>query len=360
MKPLKDNTKFTLANIFGSLIKNDRAISAAKTLPWWATIIVLLIATFLPVVPLMSSTANSSGDDFVSNVTYSFDRDITDLSIKLHNKNHSFVVNDNKLLEYRINDVPVTDLDDTKPIERYVNVKENQYELDIYFSNREMSGEHSINTLVNDIKKIQYKRGEGYMRPADEQGEDKNYYIPSFMVFHPRGLVVCMYKHNSIAQATTYVGDWKKTATNTDLITRTLTVEGFTIPTDLEGMTDSYKYIEGSLNNWKAIFVEGYETRKSETLLYNTLIYFAIYVGLVLFLGLLIFILTRGKRNLNRYLKWYQCIAISIWASLAPGILSLILGFIIPNYAVMFFILFEGVRVMWLTMKQLSPTQAAR
>ncbi|MCR4880242.1 MAG: hypothetical protein K5906_04740, partial [Bacilli bacterium] len=77
---------------------------------------------------------------------------------------------------------------------------------------------------------------------------------------------------------------------------------------------------------------------------------------LTLFLGLLMFLLTRGKRNFNNYLKWYQCMCISAWAAFTPGLLGLIFGFLMPAYAIMFFILFMGVRVMWLSMKQLSPT----
>ena len=104
---------------------------------------------------------------------------------------------------------------------------------------------------------------------------------------------------------------------------------------------------------------DSYLAIKNKSLVVSTFMYWGIYAGLTLFLGLLIFLLTRGKRNFNNYLKWYECLAISGWASFTPGLLGMIMGFILTSYAIMFFILFMGVRIMWLSMKQLSPTYQA-
>jgi maltodextrin utilization protein YvdJ len=72
-------------------------------------------------------------------------------------------------------------------------------------------------------------------------------------------------------------------------------------------------------------------------------------------MGLMIFLLTRGKKNIFHIYTFGDCEKIAAWSMVSPALLSLILGFIFTDYAMMFFIILLGLRVMWLSMKQLRP-----
>ena len=72
-------------------------------------------------------------------------------------------------------------------------------------------------------------------------------------------------------------------------------------------------------------------------------------------MGLMVFLLTRGKKNIFRVYTFGDCQKISAWSMVSPALLGMILGFFIQDYAMMFFIILLGVRVMWLSMKQLRP-----
>ena len=87
----------------------------------------------------------------------------------------------------------------------------------------------------------------------------------------------------------------------------------------------------------------------------TSLLFLGIYVGLVFVMGLLVFVLTRGKNNMFNYLTFIDTQKIVWWACLTPAILAMILGFILTNFAQMMFIVLLGLRVMWISMKQLRP-----
>ena len=81
----------------------------------------------------------------------------------------------------------------------------------------------------------------------------------------------------------------------------------------------------------------------------------AINAGIVLIMGFMVWILTRGKNNPYRLFTVWHGFATAFWCSLTPAILTVGLGFLIKNFASTLFPLLLGVRVMWLTMKSLRP-----
>ena len=77
--------------------------------------------------------------------------------------------------------------------------------------------------------------------------------------------------------------------------------------------------------------------------------------GLTLILGLVVFLMTRGKNNPNREIKWYQSFLIVFYASLCPAILSLAFGFLFTGMEIMLYVITFGFRVMWMSVKSLRP-----
>ena len=81
----------------------------------------------------------------------------------------------------------------------------------------------------------------------------------------------------------------------------------------------------------------------------------AIYAGLEVIFGLVVFLLTRGKRNPFRVYTFWETQKIAYWAGVAPALLSLALGFLLTQFSLMLFIFLFGMRLMWLSMKTMRP-----
>ena len=74
-------------------------------------------------------------------------------------------------------------------------------------------------------------------------------------------------------------------------------------------------------------------------------------------MGFLMWLLTRGKNNPNNYFTPWLTQKVEARLALAPGILTMILGFFLPQYVPIGFIVTLGLRVMWISMKELRPLQ---
>lgn len=67
--------------------------------------------------------------------------------------------------------------------------------------------------------------------------------------------------------------------------------------------------------------------------------------------------MTRGKKNPFREIKFIETMKMIGVAALCPAIISCLVGFIMPGYAPLLFMLTLGMRVMWMSTKTLSPYQ---
>ena len=356
-KKLSKEAKFNLKNGFGSLINNQCAIEAGKSLPWWSAIIVGLLAAFLPMIPIMVNIFNTNGSNYITTATtYSFERNLAITLTDLKEKKAHLDVDANHYLTYSLENeqgekVPQT-VTDPVIISKHINEQSHQYTIISYFLadyNNKTASDY-----YNDILNETYRVGTTDKKTSADP-ENSTYYTPTLMFFYKEGFAFSIKKINTTTSATSFAGDFTHVEP-CDLVERLGNVQGMARPTNINEITTEYE--QGVVENTKPFLDESFYENKNRSILYNLTIYYSVYVGLILFLGLLIFLLTRGKKNLNNYLRLHQCLRISAWAALAPGILSL-LGFLMSSYAIMMFILFFGIRIMWLTMKQLSPVAAA-
>lgn len=356
---MKEKAKRNLGNIFGSLISNQRAIDGAKEMPWYVALIFLLLSAFIPVIPLMTNISSSYGSQFLKTYTYDLDTALTGAAINMRKENKEFIIKDDKLTYYVDNTPKIIDTtQDLTPVGSYINSQTNEYELLIYHSSRLTSKvENNLSNLINEVNKIKFISGS--TNEYVEGTEGVTTYIPHILILHTDVLYLVTYKIGTTTVANTLSGynykNLTKLSSNNqlNLLEYTLTVDGKIL--DDTSIIDTANK-SAVLSNWKKVFDKAYEDVKSRTLLYNTLIFIGIYFGLILFMGLMVWLLTRGKKNMFHFLKIWDCQKISYWASLSPAILALILGFIMPQFASMSFIVLEGIRIMWLSMKQLKPT----
>ena len=356
---MNPKAKKFLSNFFFGLFSNDHAIEGSKSNPWWVCLIIGLFAAILPVLPITVSNSKAKGDDFLKNYTYRFDRNIATLSVNMSNDGKEFKINEEHLLEYYVNDVK-TELDDTadkNPVGIYKSNRDGveQYELMIYYTARPKK---ALSDYIKNIDATVYKVGTTEVVASDS--EDSKY-APSYIVLAKEGIYTRINQEDSTnvgnGTYTAYAADWKEFKAGHELLKNVMPKnEGTKTPksaveVDLKDQAQRTEIF----NNWKEIYRKSFISQRNYNVLMSSLVFLGVYIILIFIMGLLVFLLTRGKTNMFNYLKFMDCQKMVWWAALAPALLALIFGFIFSNFAQMIFIILIGLRVMWMSMKQLRP-----
>lgn len=356
---MKDRTKRTWGNIFGSILSNERAIEGAKFSPWWIAIILFLIGCFLPVIPNMTQVGKTYGSSFMDGATTSnFNTKFATASYEAYENGYELEIQNSEMSCYKDNTQIIAPLEKIGSAYRYdasINgISETA--LDIYYS---YLSKDAVREKVNALESTKYKSGTENENPTSE--EDKTY-TPSFILFFRDGIAISIYE-------LTYIDDFGDLAvgTSTPLVSTTADLETL----DYKHVDNTNKLFEqllvfnsddslnegATINNFKALIDNAYKTSKNKIFWSTSGIFFGIYCGATILMGLMIFLLTRGKNNPNRSMNFLVCEGVACWSAFTPGLLAMILSFIglFSNMSTMLFVLFLGIRTMWLAMKSLAP-----
>ena len=342
---LSPQAKRNLSNGFGCLVSNQRAIDAAKELPLWLAIIFFVLSLFIPTIPNLVTTSQTYGSSFLSSATYGTDVSLYEGSTSLKAGGYEFKLEDGSLNKY-LNGEKKTNEETSvyeTPLFQHVNAVSGNIQLEIYYVNYK---DQEFANFATSLSSRKFKIG----TTIQDQSAEENIYAASFLILAPTDVFMGVYKNNSTTVAgSTYRGvTWgDQIPTNTNLI-----ADYFLKGTD---GTNTGKDVKTTFSNWCTFFDQTYLSERGRSMGIQCGLFAGIYAGLIIFMGLLLFLLTRGKKNIFNFLSFFTCEKISVYAALAPAILALILGFILPQFAQMAFIVLFGVRIMWLTMKQLRP-----
>lgn len=366
---MKAKTKENLINGFKSLYSNDAVMESAKNTPWWIAVIIAVVATFIPVIPITVAASNQYGSSFLSKYTENMETYLTQAGLDLKTADNEFIVSNDRLA-YEINGVDQEQAElipTSKLVEvyGYEATREGKTQIDfkLFYTTAGNSQKDDVNvaTIISDyIENADFSYAVGTTTQKKdilpEEQESHTYYYPSYILLSKYGIHAKIMRPNStIAYSVpTGFGDWKNTEEGTKLIENSLAVfdeDGIAVTPSI----NNQEYTKGVLDNWKVYFDESYISTRDTNVTYSLLIYYGIYLLMLLFMGLMVFLLTRGKRNIFNYLKFGICLKMAAWSSITPAVLALILGFVLPAYAIMYFIVLLGIRVMWMSMKQLRP-----
>lgn len=364
---MKERTKETIRDGFGCLVNNSAALRGAKNGPLWLTIVMFFLSILLPVLPLFISAANTSGSAFLNSKTYGLERYVTEVATQLKDDKYTFNLNDKHEMEIKLNGaelaygdyISLNPLDENKvlsatPLATYVDGVTGQYDLVVYVSKESGSGKlaKNLNTYVSE--KL-YKSETIVEKDAENDPDNTTYYCPSYMiVFKDTIYVVINYAGKAVTGS--LGGNFANLKTDKEYLAALLEVK------DKEGniITPSManaNYCDGVLKNFKKFLNKTYDSIKWRNTFATSGIYLGIFAGLSLFMGLLMWVMTRGKRNPNNYFSIWLCLKLEARLALCPGILTFIIGLFMTQYASMIFILTMGLRVMWISMKELRPVQ---
>ena len=349
-KPMNPETKRKLVNVFRSIISNQSVIDGAKETPWWVAVIFLVLSICLPVIPITVGQSRAYGSSFVASYNYDSDKGIANTFTTLKTEHYEAKVIGSTLSFYKDGAEYNPDVAGNL-VANDMNAY-GEYEFLVYFTNKEAEELQAfVNVLVNNKYELNSTTPYNPEKAEQYAADDTKFYSPSFLVLAKNTMAEALYKARSTDRAiTTYGGLTWNHSEQGDLIARVTNVDG-----ELQNAAKR-KAIH---DNWKVILDETYLDQKNSSMLNMSLIYLGVYTGLVLFMGLMIFVLTRGKTSIYRYLNIWVCQKISWWAAFTPAVLGMILGFIMSTNVIgqMAFIVLCSLRIMWMSMRQLRPVQ---
>ena len=305
---MKQNIKL----FFTSLISNNACIDGARKKPWYAAIILFFISLILSVVPTSVLELKKQGNTYFESTSYGLREALTEFSAELQSNEKMKIiqVGKNKYLE----------ADEGVLFERHNAQKDGEVDFVFYYT----TNENAV-TKVNEYKAAK---------------------VSSF-VFTSDTLYISILDPNDPnpdkpVVSLGCINAYKKLSENAFKETLA-TGEN---PTEIANKT---------WDNWKGLIRKLYNQTRLKATGVQLGIQSAINAGIVLIMGFMVWVLTRGKNNPYKLFTVWESFKISFWAAFTPALLTCGLGFLLKNFATMLFPLLLGVRVMWLTMKSLRP-----
>ena len=347
---MKERTKEVLRDGFGSLINNSCALRGAKNGPLWLTIIFFVLALLLPVIPPFVAEANTNGTAFLGGHSYSLEKYVPSVALDLkNNRNVEIQINNDHQLSVYENGVEV-DMDSysSKPFAGYINYATGQYDFLLYLSSKtDSAAQKEVKSAVDGIF-----YSNNTMTVAENAN---NAYHPSYMVLYKNSMHVSIY-YGTSEVAYSLGGDYDSLETNDTCLASLLEVK------DSDGniITPSMfndDYTNGVLNNYKKFIDKTYANLKVRNMFVTAGIYLAVFFGVNILLGFLMWLLTRGKNNPNNYFSPWLTMKAQARLALSPALIAFIAGWFLTQYIMMIYIMLLGLRVMWMSMKELRPIQ---
>ena len=340
----------TLKLIFQSLFSNA-PIMEAKNQPWYLALIIFMVSILLATYPTYTQINNREGSNFLSGNTFSIENALVEFSETLKEENVGLVITNRIEAE-----TTIAELDNqgtawesvftqtltahpTFPFFQYtVN---NQVRLRVFYQNK--NSDEDTGAFANALLAL----------PIGNPN------IGSFLLLGKTEVYMYVYNPAALTANTAtgegfttfFSGTYDEIAIGTNLGNFVLTdIDGNTINT-----SDFVLYTRLVFNNWLNFFDQSFAFNKSQLLLIQTGLTFVVNAIMALLMSLVIFIMTRGKNNPNKHFKFSDTMKIGAWALLAPALLTIVAGALFPEFAGTAFVLFVGLRLMWLSSRYLRP-----
>ena len=300
-----------------SLFNNNAAIDGARKKPWYAAVIIFFVALILSLVPSTVLKLKEHGDKPFSGTTYGTQEAVTEFSeyLKTLDKNVFYVKTSKDGKKYLI-------ANESVKFKRYNKQRKKNDFVFLYSENK------NVDTNLKPY--------------IDKETKSPTC---SYFVFTPDRLDVVVLDPNdgkTIKVQFTCIDAYKKI--EKDQIKKALVVG-----------KNNTQTAQKTWENWKVLIKDFYNQTRLTVAWSTCGINAAVNGGIILIMGFMVWILTRGKNNPYRLFNIWESFKISFWCTPSPALLTLGLGFLISNFASTIFVLLLGVRVMWLTMKSLRP-----
>ena len=344
---------------FKTLISNAAVVEGGRTFKWFIPLIFAIVAVILAVIPTFASNMSvQAGNSFLA-TTYGYEIGLLHFEQALDTQGVSLVIKDGVLVNEK------KDWQDKMAYS--ASTKWYKYEahdlygegnqttlFEVFFNDTDRSDQDYLNYVVTN--KNPYVTNADEYRTFDKEGNPLTTVSTSYLFLGKKIFYAASFKSTGVAgSAVQGLYDHHNGLDLKSLATRSINGDALTGDAATgRGLTQSI------LASYKTFFTDGYNSTKVGNTWKWTGIIVGVNVGTVVLMGLLIFLLTRGKRNPYRIFKFWECLKMSMLASVSPAIISIPLGFLMAQFAYFGFVIIFAFRVMWMSMRTLSPTSAAQ
>lgn len=330
--------------ILKSFFSNNATVEGARHRPWYFAVIIFFASMILAIVPIFVQSITKHGSDLVSKTTYNMENSTLRFTETLKEKDVTLEVSYNEATQSNV------------LVEK--GTWDNAFKEDVYSFNdaKYCYYTHKNEEGIDDFWAFWFQSKSSdflsdFVKDIETKQKDAEKAVPSLLIMTDKQIIfyICNVQKSTVIGS--IAGDYKSSTVGfklTDLLS------------DI-AYTNAEEYAEyraETWENWKVFYDEIYNNNRLNTTLATTLILLGIDVVIVFFMGLMVFILTRGKNNPFRIYTFWESIKVGMWAANMPALLTCGLGFLLTNFVQVLFALLVGVRVMWLTMKTLGPNNA--
>ena len=370
-----------------SLFKNSACVEGGRTYPWWVAVLFFILSTAISLIPTTVSLYTLDAGTFITNAAYDTDKAFYEVlkemdadGIDLQFYNEHTVENFNELKDAEGKSItPYIQLNG-----EWKEVDANGVKMPYVVSGKVISGttkpetsstitdttydESTVELLkvyvLDDVTNADISKKVNAVLQGlnpyvhDEiEGTSKTINKTSFILFGKESFVWIKYDANkTVDHQTGYTPVGQYTGTYRDV--KCIKTLSELLKTQDEAGNNAILGFEDSVKKSAEFLREGYNELKLNNAAIQLAIYLAINAGIVLLMGFVLWLMTRGKNNPFRCYKIIETMKISAWTAFTPAILAMIFGFIMGSGNAMagfMFVLMFGIRCMWLAMKNLRP-----
>jgi len=362
------STKENLKLGASAIISNAAVVELGQKKPWYGAIITALLSVVLAALPILTTSLKTKGGDILKGTTYGYetglvhfqqDLNASEKKVEWKIENSSLTVSgwkgflsteesgstDAELWYHHVSNV-------TKKVDFAVFVAFNK-ETETLLEGKDFSD--YVAKVYNGINpttgaKIGTTLNVNVGTPSSESAEtasDKNHV--NTIIFGKNTFRVMKAKANGEWAEEASVGslrDYSGGELPLNSLVKNVSAEPDAVET----------YIADTKKAWSNYLDKAAEKQIIGSAWKMTGLMAAIFVFFVFFMGLMIFIMTRGKNNPYRIYTFWMTQKMSYWAAFTPALLGMIIGFFVNATILQFlFIILFGFRIMWLSMKTLRP-----
>ena len=334
--------------IFSTLFSNKNVIDGAKKQPWWLAIVLMLVSCIISVIPSFSGAMSTNGSDaLTATQNYGVDLALKQFSLDYLGKDdYSFVIEDGKLKVENFEKAEVKINDKISLIVQYVDFTEAdkiQYET----IEKKMSVELSKLRVSYPVS-----------------GEENTSYLYSTLLLGKESLYLslygkdakCTYSPNANSDGSYTINSYLNVENNYTQLEGTyerITGQLANISGYAYGNTDGEK-VNNAFENWKQFFDLAYLTPRNNSAFITNGAMIGVSLLIVLSSTLMIFLLSKMKSSLRKF-KFLESFKMVCYASFSPALIALLVGWLIPSFQSMAFVMCLVLRITWLGMKATGP-----
>ena len=320
--------------LFKGLINNEEVIYGSKHHPWVAAIIIAVLSIILGVVPSFTQIAQTKGAALLtSGQNASLDTSLLLLSEHLEEKNIHFSIDEEGKVDVK-SMIPEYNAETNKYYEHVITSKDKEL---LVFN-------ICHDTDATNFAKIysEGKEGEPIEKP-------RSYFI----VTETRVIITTYLKTEEVKNTIEEGIITSKASPSYSFVGLNESAKG----TNVNEFFATKDY-DVCLKNWETFLNDLYKISKTQYLWGYSGVLAGINLGVMLLVAVLTMILTRLKSATGDRLNYIESLKIVCFSALAPGLISLLLGFLIGSFAQVGFVLCLGLRTTFLGMKAANPTNS--